>query len=97
MKGKPVDLATHLAKGRRMSTEHTLHMDETTELVVEESSDMVRIGAHCKVADQAVYTDSMTEEEFRAVIVKQIKILSYISADPDEVLKRFNVEYGQTK
>jgi hypothetical protein len=32
-------------------------------------------------------------ETLRKIIVEQIKILSYIVDDPDEVLKRFNVDY----
>ena len=37
----------------------------------------------------------MTAQELRAAIIRQIEVLSYISEDPYEVLKRFNVNYGQ--
>ena len=36
-----------------------------------------------------------TAQELRQIIIRQIEVLSYISEDPEEVLARFNVDYGQ--
>lgn len=41
-------------------------------------------------------SSEMNADGLRETIIRQIEILSYISDDPNEVLKRFNVEYGQT-
>lgn len=35
----------------------------------------------------------ITDEDLRKMIVKMVHVLSYISDDPEEVLKRFNVGY----
>lgn len=42
------------------------------------------------------YCNALTADEFRLAIIKQIEVLSYISDDPEEVLRRFNVDYGET-
>lgn len=43
------------------------------------------------------YTKNLTVAELRTAIIKQIEVLSYFSDDPEEVLKRFNVNYGETE
>lgn len=42
-----------------------------------------------------VYSQRLSAGEMRKAIIRQIEVLSYISDDPEEVLKRFNVDYGQ--
>lgn len=43
------------------------------------------------------YSQPLTAEQLRTAIIRQIEVLSYISDDPEEVLKRFNVDYGQNQ
>lgn len=43
------------------------------------------------------YSQYMTSAQLREAIIRQIEVLSYISDDPEEVLKRFNVDYGQNQ
>lgn len=43
------------------------------------------------------YSRRYSADELRTAIIKQIEVLSYISDDPEEVLKRFNCDYGQIK
>lgn len=38
----------------------------------------------------------ITARQLRLSIIRQIQALSYFVKDPDEVLKRFNVDYGDT-
>ena len=42
-------------------------------------------------------TKEITAVQLRLAIIKQIEVLSYISEDANEVLKRFNVSYGDFK
>ena len=44
-----------------------------------------------------VVSPYLTAEQLRAAIIKQIEVLSYISEDPEAVLERFNVDYGQVE
>ncbi|MEG1121242.1 MAG: hypothetical protein RSE62_03465 [Citrobacter sp.] len=70
------------------------------------------IGHNVSVGEQSLLLDFMidtpctgfpttslafTVEEFRTAIIKQIEALSYFSDNPEEVLRRFNVNYGQTE
>jgi len=36
----------------------------------------------------------MSAQDLKEAILEQIFVLSYISEEPEEVLKRFNVDYG---
>lgn len=57
-------------------------------------------GQHVQKLDDGsviVYSKSLDAAQLRDAIIRQIEVLSYISDDPEEVLKRFNVNYGQTR
>ena len=71
-----------------MSTEYTL----SDVLSILESSDTVTYWMDN--GSEQIFAGPFTENEFKSLIIRQIEILSYISSDPDEVLKRFNVKYG---
>lgn len=43
------------------------------------------------------FCPAMDEHQLRAAIINLVKVLSYVSEDPDEALTRFNVKYGDTK
>lgn len=47
--------------------------------------------------DCSILSKEFTPEQLRIAIIKQIEVLSYFSDDPEEVLKRFNVKYGDVK
>ena len=40
-------------------------------------------------------SEALDATTLRKAIIKQIEVLSYISDDPEEVMKRFNVNYRQ--
>lgn len=64
------------------------------------SSDVSLVESSCKVVffiGDNLYSKELDAKELRKAIIKQIEVLSYISDKDIEVLKRFNVEYGQTK
>lgn len=59
---------------------------------------MAVVGTETQLLDDGttvVYSQRLTAQELRNAIIRQIEVLSYISDDPEEVLKRFNVNYGQ--
>ena len=82
-----------------MSTDYTVHRDsEGVELVLLEQSGKVTYmlcGASWLDNEPVIlFAEELDEKDLRAAIIRQIEVLSYISADPEEVLKRFNVDYG---
>lgn len=76
-----------------MSTTHKI----TEDLELDEAS--------CKVSfvlsyelDGCLYSNNELDAAgLRKAIIRQIEVLSYISDDPEEVLRRFNVNYGDQK
>lgn len=76
-----------------MSTEYRL----TERLCAVEGSSMIQIVAeNPDVEGDDLWSERLDEHQLRAVIVKMVEALSYISSDPDEALARFNVNYGDT-
>ena len=37
----------------------------------------------------------LNAQQLQAAIIRQIEVLSYISEEPDLVMRRFNVKYGE--
>jgi hypothetical protein len=76
-----------------MSTEYKI----TEDISAHESSSCISLGIDMgDGSGMSEFSTYMNEVEFRMAIIKQIEVLSYISDDPEEVLKRFNVDYGET-
>lgn len=74
-----------------MSTEYNIAPGVT---VTERSS---RLNLGIEREDGYLAAPAMDEITARLAIIKLVEALSYISKDPDEVLARFNVNYGDTK
>jgi hypothetical protein len=74
-----------------MSTDYKLAAD----LFATESSTNVAIGIDNY--EGYMVSQYMDEHQLRAAIVKLVEVLSYVSDDPEEVLRRFNVNYGDEK
>ena len=74
-----------------MSTEYNI----TRGLVLTEHSSDVQYTIDAW--DHIATSDMLDAEDLRLAIINQIEVLSYISENADEVLKRFNVNYGDLK
>lgn len=75
-----------------MSTEYPITPSHDVEL--QERSCMVSF--FIETTRGTLASTEMDACGLRNSIIRQIEVLSYISEDPEEVLKRFNVQYGQT-
>lgn len=71
-----------------MSTEYELAPGVT---VTERSG---RLSMSVEMVNGYLAAPEMDEATTRLAIIKLVEALSYISEDPDEVLARFNVKYG---
>lgn len=83
-----------------MSTEYPLVVapDRNGSLFLIESSCSVEFNISFPSSGvELVNSLPLSADQLRAAIIKQIEVLSYISDDPEEVLRRFNVNYGQTQ
>jgi hypothetical protein len=81
-----------------MSTEYVLHEDKHgDQLIAFEHSSKLDITINYPTTHQDMSILDLTDEQLTTIIIKLVEVLSYISADGAAVLKRFNVEYGQTK
>ena len=78
-----------------MSTTYRISED----IDAEESSGRVCVGVvkETRYDGEFTYSSYMDSTALRTAIIKMIEVLSYISDDPEEVLRRFNVDYGDTK
>lgn len=74
-----------------MSTEYNIAPGVT----VTESSCRLSFAVEC--GSGFLSAPDMDEATTKLAIIKLVEALSYISDDPDAVLSRFNVEYGDKK
>ena len=77
-----------------MSTEYVLARG----LTAYEQSGMVEIYVEDPLSPERTvdFCPRMDEHQLRTAIIKLVEVLSYVSDDPEEAMRRFNVQYGDT-
>lgn len=76
-----------------MSTEYII----TDRLMIAEQSSKATFIVYEEPSGYRMKLESLDESQLRTAIIRMIRVLAYISEDPDQVLEEFNVTYEDKK
>ena len=72
-----------------MSTEYII----TDRLMIAEQSSRAAFIVYEEPSGYRMKLETLDESQLRTAIIRMIRVLAYISEDPDQVLEEFNITY----